>query len=506
MDLSIRRLNCPELIFAVFLVGAILRFGFFWMDTSFWGDEAAVALNLKERTISQLLAPLDYGQHAPALYLIVEKCLYELSGPSEHALRLPSLVASLLSLPLFFYWVRKTSTGGVLAVAFLLFALNPRLILYSAQLKPYAVDVVCCVVVCLSASQLHRHRYQWNWLAFFALVGCVLIWISFPVVFVLAGVGLTLIIDQWFHGWRGNCARLVLLALLWLTSFSCNQYLITHHSLSSVPLRSFWESSNAFAPLPTSPGQVRQLVRLFLRPFADPLWGSDKVLVGVPAVLWLVGLLRLVRTDPIAAGICFLPVALTFMASGLKLYPFEGRLILFLVPLFLLPVAVGIASVASGFQDRILLGFTLSFLLTGYIFLGKDIIDGEFNRAGARKVVEQLSKHHQSDDVIYVLRTGGYRSVFWYLNRFGLGDARFSVGSRLPTGATTAVRDLENLKGTRRLWFVAAEAFTPGGVNWDELEMKASLRELELSGTRLYEFDSGINHAFLYDLKSGKEK
>ena len=495
-----------ELLFAVFLVGAILRIGFFWMDTSLWGDEAAVALNLKERTFSELLGPLDYGQHAPVLYVLVEKCMYELSGRGEHALRLPSLVASLLSLPLFFYWLRKTSPVGVLAVAFLMFALNPRLILYSAQLKPYAVDVVSCLVVCLCASQLHRHRFQSNCLAFFAAVGSVLIWISFSVVFVLAGAGLSLIIDQWFHGSRRNCVVVVLLALLWLISFSCNQYLITHHSLSNEPLRSFWENSNAFAPLPTSPGQVRQLVRLVLRPFADPLWGSDKVLIGMPAVLWLVGVLRLMRTDPITAGICFLPVALTFLASGLKLYPFEGRLILFLVPLFLLPVAWGIAALASGFQDRIGLGVTLSFLLIGYIFLGKDIIDGEFNRAGARKAIEQLSQHHQRDDDIYVLRTGGYRSVLWYLNKSGLGDAHFSIGSRRATGGTTAERDLDKLKGTRRLWFVAAEAFTPGDVNWDELETQASLRELDLSGTRLYEYHSGFSHAYLYDLRGGNEK
>ncbi len=309
----------------------------------------------------------------------MEKWLYELAGPGEHALRLPSLVASLLSLPLFFYWLRKRSSGNVLAVAFLLFAFNPRLILYSAQLKPYAIDVVSTLVVCLCACQLHRHRYQWSWLGLFAFVGCLLIWISFPVVFVLAGVGLTLIIDQWLHGWRRNCVRVILLALLWLISFAYNHYLITHYSLSNEGLRKFWENSNAFAPLPTSPWQVRQLVRLFLRPFADPLWGADKVLIGLPAVLWLVGLLRLIRSNPPTAGICFLPVVLTFIASGLKLYPFEGRLLLFLVPLFLLPVAWGIEALASGFQDRIGLGVTLSFLLISYIFLGNDIIESEFN-------------------------------------------------------------------------------------------------------------------------------
>ncbi len=503
----VRRPSRGEIVFSVFLIGSILRIGFFWMDSSFWGDEAAVALNLKERSFSELGKPLDYGQHAPLLYLLVEKGLNELAGSSEHVLRSPSLVASLLSILLYFCWLRRTTRGDVLPVAFLLFALNPRLILYSAQLKPYAIDVVGCLVVCLCAFQVHRYNYQSSWLALFALVGCVLVWLSFPVVFVLAGVGLTLIVNRWFHGYRRHCSRVILLALLWLISFLFNQYLITHHSLASEPLRNFWEGSNAFPPLaPTSLREVRKLFRIFLRPFADPLWGSGGVLIGLPAVFWLVGLLKLMRSDPITAGICLLPVVLTFLASGFKLYPFEGRLLLFLVPLFLLPVAWGIVSLASGFQDRMSLGIVLAFILTGYMFLGGSIIEHEFNRAGARRVVEQLSKRYQSDDVIYVLRTGGYRTVFWYLSKSGLGDADVSVGSRLATGGTTAERDLDNLVAVRRLWFVAAEADTPGDVNWDKLGMEACVRKLDERGTRLYEFHDGISHTFLYDLKGGSEK
>ena len=91
-------------LLGLILVGAVLRIGFFALDTWFWGDEAALALNFKTKTFSQFLLPLDHYQHAPVLYVLLEKSLFEVFGPSEHGLRLPSLLASLLSLPLFFGW------------------------------------------------------------------------------------------------------------------------------------------------------------------------------------------------------------------------------------------------------------------------------------------------------------------------------------------------------------------------------------------------------------------
>ena len=91
----------------------------------------------------------------------------------------------------------RVSPVPVSILALALFAVNPRLILYSAQLKPYTIDVLSTLLVCVCGYALRHHRYQWKWVAFFALVGCLLIWISFPIVFVLCGVGLTLMFEEW---------------------------------------------------------------------------------------------------------------------------------------------------------------------------------------------------------------------------------------------------------------------------------------------------------------------
>ena len=162
-----------------------------------------------------MVAPLAYDQHAPLLYVFLEKGIFELLGSSEDALRLPSLVASLLSLPLFYWWTRRTAPSLVSLIALVFFAFNPRLILYSAQMKPYTIDVLATLLVCLCGLGLRQHGCRPRWLALFAVAGAVLIWVSFPVVFVLVGVAVTLILTEWAHGRRCNSALLLIPVLIW---------------------------------------------------------------------------------------------------------------------------------------------------------------------------------------------------------------------------------------------------------------------------------------------------
>ena len=64
-------------------------------------DEAAIALNLRDRSLGGLLsAPLDYAQMAPPAWLALEWVVLRTVGGTEYALRLIPLLASLSSLVL----------------------------------------------------------------------------------------------------------------------------------------------------------------------------------------------------------------------------------------------------------------------------------------------------------------------------------------------------------------------------------------------------------------------
>ncbi len=482
---------------ALILLGAVLRLGFFYLDTQFWGDEAALALNLRTRTFSQLFTPLDYDQHAPLFFVLLEKGVFDVLGSSEHALRLPALAASLLSLPLFFCWMRRsTAPGDVCLIGLTFFTLNPQLIYYSAQMKPYAVDVLSTLLVCLCGLGLRKNEFGWKWLAFFALIGGLLIWVSFPVVFVLAGVAFALIWTEWNRGRRLN-SRLVLLPMLvWGVSLLCNHFLITRHSIANQRLLDYWQTEHAFASfLPKSPRDLRALVALFLRPFADPLGGSSNVLIGVPAILWLVGLVRLLRRDPITAGFCTVPLALTFVVSGMHLYPFSGRLILFLIPLLLIPVAWGVASLRSDPTDRVTVPAATAFLLFSYAILMNDICRNDFNRASVGHALNRIAQSHQPNDVLYVFHSGGYRTFLWYRQAYSLNDMAIMHGSPNRPEKSILEADLARMRTQRRLWLLFPELherrFT---------ERDAILAALDVLGRRLDEFHENATHVVLYEL------
>ncbi len=61
------------LLYSITLLGISLAIYQFFYNRSLWNDEAALALNIIDKSFSQLLQPLDYKQVAPIAYLFVEK-------------------------------------------------------------------------------------------------------------------------------------------------------------------------------------------------------------------------------------------------------------------------------------------------------------------------------------------------------------------------------------------------------------------------------------------------
>ena len=60
-------------LWSVIAVGIALRVTRYLADRSLWGDEGALALNLINKPVRDLLEPLDYLQGAPTGFLLAEK-------------------------------------------------------------------------------------------------------------------------------------------------------------------------------------------------------------------------------------------------------------------------------------------------------------------------------------------------------------------------------------------------------------------------------------------------
>ena len=148
-----RRLLLAAIV--VILVGAALR----WAPVehlSFSGDEAWT-LRWSRKPVSWVMSNYFTGLTMHA-YILLVKGVEHFFGYSALALKLPSLIAATLTLPLFFVGARRWVNAPVAVVAVLLAAFDPRLIVFSRIARVYAMLVLWAICSMLLASRIESTR------------------------------------------------------------------------------------------------------------------------------------------------------------------------------------------------------------------------------------------------------------------------------------------------------------------------------------------------------------
>ncbi len=176
----------------------------------------------------------------------------------------------------------------------------------------------------------------------FGGAGAVLVWLSHPLLFVLAAIGLTLFVDAAWRRMPRRMAHYALAGALWVLSFAL-QYLMILQDLSvDAGFQEWWgDVENAFAPLPFSRTGVEWYVRVIPGLMRTPggfLVADFSLFVAFVGgvALWCGGKKR-------ELFLLLLPFVFVLAASSLHRYPLSGRLMPFFVPALLLFVASGIS-------------------------------------------------------------------------------------------------------------------------------------------------------------------
>lgn len=128
-------------LWVIVCLGVVLRLVQYLSNPTLPSDEAALVLNIADRSFSGLLAPLDFNMVAPAGFLFAVKVLVLTFGDSEYALRLFPFLCGLLSLLLFRAMVSRWVRPKAATIALGLFAISPCLIRYASEVKQYPCDV-----------------------------------------------------------------------------------------------------------------------------------------------------------------------------------------------------------------------------------------------------------------------------------------------------------------------------------------------------------------------------
>ncbi|HSL45968.1 MAG TPA: glycosyltransferase family 39 protein [Anaerolineales bacterium] len=476
------------------LLGAVLRLRQYFTGRSLWVDEAMLALNIVERGFTGMFQPLDYDQGAPVGFLLVEKIFNSVLGMNEFALRLFPLLAGLISLFLFYFLLRRVTHTAGLLTALALFAFNPRLVYYSSEVKQYIVDVAVTIFLLWIAAPVFRPAPQKKDFAWLIAAGLIALWLSHPALFVLAGIGLALMITALKRRDYLNLRWIMGMGMLWILNIGFLYLLILKDLSQNAYMREYWEG--AFLPLPpwSDPGwflrAIDNTIRLqFGMPYAT-LFVFALMLVG-----WVVLLLRNREYAVIFA--CILLV--TLIASGLQLYPVFDRMALFLVPIGLALLGKTTEALQRGLERYTLRGTLSVLLLAGYLLYGplvtsfQSFLEPKYFEH-IRPTMEHLRESWKGGDALYVSH-GALPAFRYYASFYGLEGIQYEFGRREDYKAPENIlMRLEQFQERPRVWILFSHVYEKENFN----EREFVLEYLDQTGDKRREFRVPGTSVFLY--------
>jgi hypothetical protein len=232
------------------VLAAALRFSTLGLQ-SFWYDEAFTPVHVLHRSLWATLRAMVHTENTPPLWYLIAWADARVLGTGEIALRLPSALAGVATVPVAWAIGRELAGRRAALLAAALVAVNPLFVWYSQEARAYALFVLVAAVAMLCFLRAEREPTPGRMAAFaasaslallthyfavFLLIPMVL-WLArdrahrravLPAIGALAIVGLALlplISAQGGHGtqWIGHWAlssRLQAIPQYYLTGYS----------------------------------------------------------------------------------------------------------------------------------------------------------------------------------------------------------------------------------------------------------------------------------------------
>ena len=486
----------------VILLGLILRLRQYLLNRSLWTDEANLALNIVYRSFGELTQLLDYHQAAPVGFLFIEKASILLFGNHDYVMRLFPLLAGILAIYLIYKFARASlGTFGLVAVT--LFAITWWLVYYSSELKQYSSDVTAALLMVYLAWNCLREDVRAKNFAILGVVGAVVIWISHPSVFIMAGVGLVLVLEKFTRKEYAPWIWILGIGIGWLVSFGLEYLVSLRHIVADEYLIDYW--GKAYVPVPpwNDRGWFIDTYYTFLL-FA--FHRADKVMAVITLVFSTIGALSLLIRDRKIALLVISPFIVVGIASALERYPLKNRFMLFLIPFVFLLMAEGVRGIywlVAKWKPKV------DAILSGLLAIAViwQIVPTTFYQATTgrkvdiRPVIQYVAENRMEDDIVYVF----YRTETiyrYYAPFYGLDTGNIMIGtftSRKRIAIRSYEEDVLSLVGNERVWFLFSEVVDcPNCPEEDTLSYYLDF--INPYGVLIDKYEGVETGAYLYDL------
>ncbi|HUY93498.1 MAG TPA: hypothetical protein VMV10_32525 [Pirellulales bacterium] len=328
--------------------GLALRTYHYLRGPSLWHDEAALVVNVLEKSFAELLGPLWFSEAAPPLFLWLEKAASLLLGDDLYALRLAPFLASCLALVLFVPVARRWLPEAAVPWAVLFFACSDRLLWHACEAKQYSGEVLAAVAILALYCRSEGWPLARRSLALAALAPALL-WMAYPGCFLYGGVLLALLGQTRQSRRPVDWAAYAALAAI---VFGCFFALLAGpmHAQRDPAIVDCWQDMQQFAdwrhPASVPGWMIRsqwELIGYVIDPFGEFL---------LP--LAIVGAVAFWRRKMFAElNLLAVPIALAFGAACFGAYPYGGvRVMAYAAPAIIMLVAAGAASCLAWLESR----------------------------------------------------------------------------------------------------------------------------------------------------------
>ncbi|PPS39808.1 glycosyltransferase family 39 protein [Chroococcidiopsis sp. TS-821] len=481
--------------------GILVRLVQYLYNRSLWNDEAALALNIVNRSYAGLLEPLDYDQAAPVGFLFVERLATQLFGDSEYSLRLFPFLSAIIALFLFYRLAQRCLQPFAVWIALALFSSLHIIVYYATEVKQYSSDVAIAILACLLFIDLSQSKLNGKHIITYGILGAIFVWFSHSVVFVIAGIGVTNLIWTLIHKQKAKSLKLLGIYLFWLASFNIFYKLTLQDLANQTDLFNSWESRGTF---PNSFLDISWLLTTFWEFFHKPL-GFPDIFLWLAIITFFVGCISLIKADLRILLVLLSPILVTFGAAYLQIYPFDGRLVLFLTPFFVLLISEGAAfsREISFFKTEKISVLILILLLTPPIGTAGYLTIRPYEKQEMRPIMSYIKKHQKQNDTLYVYQRAEFQFKY-YASKFGYQSDDYILGvddldKQDGQGISDNewqryTSDLNKLRGKSRVWIVFSHVRS-----WAQ-EKERITAYLDTFGHQIDAYETKGAYVYLYNL------
>lgn len=383
------------------LLGLIIFIGFFLrlkgllINPDLWHDECALGWNIKFKNYGDFFGVLRFMQMAPPFFMVLTKITTKIFGFSEVSLRLLPFLAGCGSIIAFYFLAEKTmkdKAAVLLAVFF--FAINQQLINYSFEFKPYSFDVFFAVTLLLFFINLDFEKLNAKKALLYGSLLAIVPWFSFTSIFIIAGGVINLLFKNLKNKNGLFTICYLLFALLISGLIYIKLYMINNYTGTNMV--NYWQDSF----LNFNPLFFMSLLIDNIRYFFFPM---PFVLFGLILLLW--GARIFYKEKSAFFNIFALSFLLLVLASLLHIYPFSDRLILFLLPMFLLCMMKPLDIALEVRKIKLFIVLLLMFFAfypqlseVNKFIHSKGFSRGEY----PREMMDFIMKNIKKDDVIFI--------------------------------------------------------------------------------------------------------